>query len=237
MKIVAILLILILIAYIAYNVFNSKNQINNIINKNIIPLKTKQTTPTAQPIQKTSTDSNVSDQYNSSTNKPKINTVELEKQVHDLINKERTKNNQTILTWNEELSNIARKHSEDMANRGYFNHSSPEGYNFSYRYEENGFECSILINTTQTNNGYWQDFATGGENLFQNTLYNYVTYRNSVPNYNWNSQEKIAETTVQGWMNSTHGHRENLLTSYWKSEGIGVAVSSDDWIYITENFC
>ena len=59
---------------------------------------------------------------------------------------------------------------------------------------------------------------------------------NSVPQYDWNSSRKIAETTVKGWMNSP-GHRKNILTPHWRSEGIGIAISPDDKVYITENFC
>ena len=234
--IIAIILLLILISYFLFNAFQdqikpfivfpkmkqAKEKIDNGISNNIsnnIPTQDKQYNT------------------NASSSKPKIDIVELEMQIHDLVNKQRRENNVSEIIWNEDLSNIARKHSKDMATRTYFSHTSPEGYTFSERYEEDGFECNVLINTTTTNKGYWNEYATGGENLFQNTLYNYVTYKNNVPSYNWNSQEKIIETTVLGWMNSTKGHRENLLADYWKSEGIGVAISEDDWIYITQNFC
>jgi uncharacterized protein YkwD len=73
------------------------------------------------------------------------------------------------------------------------------------------------------------------ENIFQNNLYSSITYINGVPNYHWNSLEEIAKTTVEGWMKSP-GHRENLL-GYHTSEGIGVAIASDDKVYITQNFC
>ena len=76
----------------------------------------------------------------------------------------------------------------------------------------------------------------GAENIFQNNLYNSITYYGGVPSYDWNTQEEIAESTVQGGMNSS-GHRRNILTEYWKSECIGVVISNDDKIYITENFC
>ena len=44
-----------------------------------------------------------------------------------------------------------------------------------------------------------------------------------------------AITIVDGWMNSP-GHRENILTPDWRSEGVGVAVSGDV-VYVTQNFC
>jgi uncharacterized protein YkwD len=33
------------------------------------------------------------------------------------------------------------------------------------------------------------------------------------------------------------GHRENILTKTYDSEGIGVEISADDKVYITQNFC
>ena len=45
----------------------------------------------------------------------------------------------------------------------------------------------------------------------------------------------IASATVDGWMNSP-GHRANILTSYFQSTGIGVAISGNE-VYLTQNFC
>jgi uncharacterized protein YkwD len=38
---------------------------------------------------------------------------------------------------------------------------------------------------------------------------------------------------------SSPGHRENILTPYWRDEGIGIEVESSpgNKIYITQNFC
>ena len=44
-----------------------------------------------------------------------------------------------------------------------------------------------------------------------------------------------AARVVQGWMNSP-GHRQNILASYWVFEGIGVGISPDGKIYITQDF-
>ncbi len=51
--------------------------------------------------------------------KPKINSSNLEKEVHALINKERRKRNITPLEWDGLLARIARKHSRDMADRSH----------------------------------------------------------------------------------------------------------------------
>ncbi len=159
--------------------------------------------------------------------RPHIAVPELEKRIHALINEERKKHGLTALAWNGALSKIATRHSSDMAKRNYFSHYSPEGHDFSYRYRQAGYSCAIPIGNR---------IYEGAENIFQNNLYDRVVYVNSVAHYDWNSMEKIAETTVQGWMHSP-GHRKNILTPHWKSEGIGISISTDDKVYITENFC
>jgi uncharacterized protein YkwD len=174
--------------------------------------------------------SSKSEIYNSPpliSQKPEINIPELEKQIHVLINEEREKRGLSALAWNDKLSIIARKHSQDMANRNYFAHSDPEGHDFCYRYRQEGFNCEVHVGNY---------IYMGAENIFQNNLYSSVTYYGGSPSYDWNTQEEIAESTVQGWMNSP-GHRKNILIAYWKREGIGVAISNDDKVYITEDFC
>ena len=117
---------------------------------------------------------------------------------------------------------IARKHSKDMSERNYFDHDSPEGCDPACRYQKNNYYCSGSV--------------LSAENLFQNNLYDSVTYYNGIPSYNWNTQEEIAQSTVQGWMTS-QGHRENILYGSLTTEGIGIYIDSDDKVYITENFC
>jgi uncharacterized protein YkwD len=159
--------------------------------------------------------------------KPRITVSELEKRVHQLINEERRKQGLPVLAWNNALSKIARKHSGDMAKRNYFSHHSPEGHDFLYRYKQEGYSCALAVDDR---------VYLGAENIFQNNLYDRIVYVNEVPHYAWSSMVKIAETTVQGWMNSP-GHRKNILTPHWKTEGIGVVISPDDKVYITQNFC
>ncbi|MCP4608381.1 MAG: CAP domain-containing protein, partial [Planctomycetes bacterium] len=56
-----------------------------------------------------------------------INISELEKQIHDLINAQRNTHGLSSVSWNPAVSDIARNHSQDMANRGYFSHTNLEG--------------------------------------------------------------------------------------------------------------
>lgn len=52
---------------------------------------------------------------------------DLESQMLDLVNEERAKASLPALTLDEELTPVARRHSEDMFARSYFSHISPEG--------------------------------------------------------------------------------------------------------------
>jgi uncharacterized protein YkwD len=158
---------------------------------------------------------------------PKIHAADLEKQIHSLINKERRKQGFLPLEWDDALAGIARNYSRDMATRKYFDHYSPEGHDFSYRYKQTGYQCAIRTGGT---------IHLGAENILLNYLYDSVSTINGETYYNWNSRDKIAETTVQGWMKSP-GHRKNIMTPYWKHEGIGVFIAPDDKVYITQNFC
>lgn len=51
----------------------------------------------------------------------------LEKQVFELINQERAKNGLSELQWSDELADVAREHSQDMAYNNYFNHTDLNG--------------------------------------------------------------------------------------------------------------
>lgn len=158
---------------------------------------------------------------------PKINRDSLEKQIHALINKERQKQGLPELAWDNVLAGIARNYSKDMAKRNFFDHYSPEGHDFLYRYKLAGYQCAVRINRT---------VHMGGENIALNHLYDSVTTINGQAFYDWNTQKKIAETTVEGWMKS-QGHRQNILTPYFQHEGIGVFIDSEGKVYITQNFC
>lgn len=89
------------------------------------PATTPQATqPTPQPVTQPVTEPTVPE-----TTEPNDgNTSEVssyEKQVVELVNKERASKGLSPLTLNTELSRVARIKSEDMRDNGYFNHNSP----------------------------------------------------------------------------------------------------------------
>lgn len=159
---------------------------------------------------------------------PKIDENELEKQIHDLTNKYRLQNGLNQLSLDDKLSNIARKHSQDMVSRNYFEHDTPEGKDPTTRATSQGYQCQKRIGNLI--------YSGVAENIFQNNLYDSVTIIGIVPIYDWNSQDQLAQSTVDGWMDSA-GHRQNILSNIYNVEGIGVAIASDNKVYITQDFC
>ncbi|MCH7756948.1 MAG: CAP domain-containing protein [Thaumarchaeota archaeon] len=161
--------------------------------------------------------------------KPIIDKTELERLVHQLTNQYRTENGLSPLLWDIELSNVAKSHSQDMASRNYFSHETPEGTNPTGRGTSQGYKCEKIIGNIL--------YLGIAENIFQNNLAFRVWYTDDIPtSYEWNSQDEIAKTTVDGWMDSP-GHRKNILTKTFDREGIGVEITTDDKVYITQNFC
>jgi len=153
-------------------------------------------------------------------NKPEIKIPDLERMIHNSINVERQANEREPLAVDETLVTIARAHSEDMAKRGYFKHVNPEGLTPMKRLEEAGYNKCRLV----------------GENIFQNNLYSRVITEKKRTTYDWNSPEKIAATTVKGWMDS-EGHRQVILDKGYTAAGVGVAIAADDKVYVTQVFC
>lgn len=161
--------------------------------------------------------------------KPIIDKMELEKQIHSLTNQYRIQNGLDALFLDDELSNIARNHSLDMSNRNYFDHVTLEGLEPTDRGNKVGYDC-------RKNYGTYYTYGLA-ENIFQNNLYDRIWYTNGIPtSYEWNNLDDLTKSTVDGWMES-QGHRENILTGTYDREGIGVVISSDDKVYITQNFC
>jgi uncharacterized protein YkwD len=161
---------------------------------------------------------------------PFIDHSALEARIHELINAQREQNGQSELSYDSFLADIARGHSYDMALRNYFDHTDPDGKTPKARGDDAGYPCI---------RGYRNYYTDGiAENLYQGYRYNsYLPAPNGTTvSYKWNSLEEIANQAVTGWMNS-EGHRKNILDDHFQQEGIGVAFSTDDKIYVTENFC
>ena len=161
---------------------------------------------------------------------PPIDKAQLAQLVHDRVNAIRVREHLSPLAFNPDLAKIATGHSNNMVGHGYFAHKDPANREFLQRYEAAGFACKVPEEPPY--------FLLGAENLA-------LVHRVS----QWRiwqdgrkepavvlTVEQIADAAVQGWWDSP-GHRKNLLTPQWLTEGIGVAVTADGRWLITQNFC
>lgn len=174
------------------------------------------------------TQTSIIDNIESNFSRPNIEISTLEQSIHNKVNEQRQVMGQKPLILDSKLSDIARKHSQDMAENNYFSHYNSQGEGPTERAARVGYICQKRVG-----NSIQSGIA---ENCHLNNLYSSITTVNGIPIYDWNTAEQIALSTVNGWMNSP-GHRSNLLNSGYDYEGIGIAISSDDKVYITQDFC
>lgn len=160
---------------------------------------------------------------------PEIRIADLERRVHDLINKTRLEHHLTALVYDEHLATIARGHSRDMATRHFFNHTNPDGLDATARGKLAGFTCRKQVSSRSFREGL-------GENLYQDNLYIRVRITGTERAYDWNTPDAIADHSVKGWMDST-GHRHNILEQIYGQTGIGIAIGDDDKVFLTQLFC
>ena len=160
--------------------------------------------------------------------KPYINIRDLENRIHYLINIERENIGLRSLEYDTKLVEIARKHSKDMDENKFFDHRNLKGQNATDRGKEMGYVC-------RKDYGTYYSYGLA-ENIFQNNLADSIIHHKNVDYYNWNTLEGIAQETVKGWMNSP-GHRKNILTPTFDKEGIGISISPDGRVLITQDFC
>jgi uncharacterized protein YkwD len=155
-----------------------------------------------------------------STGGEQISQSSLESLIHEQINEVRTSRGLNELDFDAELNEIARYHSEDMAENEYFSHQSPSGEEMEDRYSKFGYDCRVEVSSNS--------YLTGGENIHKQS------YSGFTP-----SERELAETVVEDWMDSP-GHRENIVKPEWENEAIGVAIvrsGSETTVYVTQNFC
>ena len=154
------------------------------------------------------------------------NETRIERLVHAEVNERRADRGLSRLAYDPALAAIADDYSAAMAQRDFFAHVDPDGDDFADRYEAAGYRCRVSTGDNR--------YATGGENLAQSWWERQVrTDRGTVY---YDTERALAEGVVDQWMDSP-GHRENILTPYWDHEGIGVDITADGKVLVTQNFC
>lgn len=151
---------------------------------------------------------------------------EVEDLAHEEVNRRRRQHGLDALAFDEDLREIARDYSREMAQNGYLGHVSPNGEDFTDRYEQQDYQCFV-----QRDDG---PPMAGGENV----LYTYYDTKVNTESgtETFTTLDELAEGIVVQWMNSPE-HRETLLRDFWRHEGIGIYVTDDDKVYATQNFC
>ncbi|MCO6187769.1 CAP domain-containing protein [Rhizobium sp. L1K21] len=130
----------------------------------------------------------------------------LRKQALSLVNQARTTRDRSELHLSEPLNAAAQSHAEDMLQRNYYSHTSPEGDDVRDRFMDQGGSRWKLV----------------AENI--------ATCRGcSVP-----SDAGRVREFHEGWMQSP-GHRRNILQEGLSGFGFGIA-GADGTIYAVQTF-
>ena len=148
--------------------------------------------------------------------------------IHEKINSQRRLYGLQPLKWNPTITVIAQRHSEDMAANNFFSHDNRQGQDPTDRGLAMGFDCR------KDYPGYYTYGLA--ENIWQGYTYGSTTTILFITRRNYLSDDEIASQSVSGWMNS-QGHRENILTREYTDSGIGVAITDEGEVYVTQNFC
>lgn len=135
------------------------------------------------------------------------NTAWLERRTFDLVNEERIAANLSELKWNDEVADVCRLHSKDMAEHSFFSHTGSSGSNISTRLQD----ADVY---------YW---SLNGENIFMGSGVRYfsINLLGTIKGAKYKTFEELAQQAVSGWMNSS-GHRENILKSDFDEAAMGV---------------
>ena len=148
-------------------------------------------------------------------------------------NEARQQNGAPLLAWSDSLATLARRHSEDMAARGFFEHTNPDGRDVNARGRGLRMACALTSGETT-----WRGYS---ENLLYTSPYaasQTTTYSDgrTVTVHQWKDAERIAREALVSWLDSP-GHRANLLQPRSRSAGVGAAISADRRVYLTHVFC
>lgn len=138
---------------------------------------------------------------------PLSNTAPIEQEILRLTNQERAQAGLSALREHPALQQIARRHSQDMAERGYFEHTNPEGQDPTARLRAQFPDTELY---------------GAGENIIFSSQ---GAYRDEVA---------YAKAMLASWMNSP-GHRDNILRPSYRFIGIGFAQNQSS-AYATQNF-
>ena len=149
----------------------------------------------------------------STSNTNEEDLAKIARDIHELVNEERASRGIDPLVWNSQIAEIALLHSQDMARNNYYEHVNLQGQDPTSRGIEEGYYCEKIIGA--------YIYSGLSENLMWMDGY---------------ARNAIAKESIEGWLLSTEGHKENMLDPKWLYSGVGVAMADNGEIYVTHNF-
>lgn len=85
---------------------------------------------------------------------PTQEILDLETEAFDLVNDEREGRGGDALIWDDDLTAVARAHSQDMVDRGFFSHTNPDGKALGERLQAAGIAYRMAGENIAWNQGY-----------------------------------------------------------------------------------
>lgn len=158
-----------------------------------------------------------------------VNRTAVERLVHAGINDRRADRGLETVAYDPELARIASSHSNDMAERGYRAHESPEGMSVVDRYRRAGYDCEVAGETL-----LFLDLPDGLPDGGGNGTAGASVVGDGASSVS-DAEARLASRIVSRWM-ASEPHRRSLLSASWTRQGIGVAVD-DGTVYVTRNTC
>ena len=138
-----------------------------------------------------------------------VKVREIEQHIHLGINAQRQAHGRSPLRHVDQLAAVARAHSDDMVNRNYFDHDTPEGLEPWDRISRSGYNC---------NSGAGENLAIELDEI---------------------NPEDVAEQAVQSWMTSPGHRTNLLDWQYARTgvgASFGTYRGWPAW-YLTQLFC
>lgn len=162
---------------------------------------------------------------------PSIDLSKLERAIHEETNAEREQRGLAPLVWSDTIAYVARQHSQDMAQKGYFGHINQEGMKATQR------AAAVGLDFSHRSGQYMIEGL--GENLFATHRYEeYVVSEHdsgeTTYKVNWKTMDEMARESIDAWLNSPK-HRANLLSRDYVHQGIGAALGSNGTLFVTQN--
>jgi uncharacterized protein YkwD len=144
--------------------------------------------------------------------------------IHDMVNQERQKANINVLEFDSALSATAASDSRYLAEL-----LDGAGQTDSIRVEEPARECFTRYGVAYIESNVNSTLST--------PVYSHEIYYDGVPvRKAYLSTEQLAEQIVDTWMQRPV-QRQEIRNSVYRKHAVGLAVSKDEEVFVTQYFC